>query len=119
MTEDKKTFLPSNIKHLRQVKGITQRSIADYCDKSDVAISYWENGSREPNAVDLARLSELFGVPVDELLLKDLRIKDNTFDELDVLFKKYKGILTDEDKETMKFLIEKRKREIDKQNNNE
>ena len=119
MLKNKNTFLPSNIKYLRQVKGITQRKIADYCGKTDVAISYWENGSREPNAVDLARLSELFNVPVDELLLNDLRLKDNSFDELDVLFKKYKGILTDEDRETMRFLIEKRKREIDKQNNNE
>lgn len=118
MQENKKTFLPSNIKYLRQIKGITQRKIADYCNKTDVAISYWENGSREPNAVDLARLSELFNVPVDELLLKDLRFKNNSFDELEILFKKYKNILTEEDKETMKFLIEKRIREIDKQNKN-
>ena len=113
MLEDKKTFLPSNIKYLRQNKGITQKKIADFCNKSDVAISYWENGSREPNAVDLARLSQLFNVPVDELLLKDLRIQkkenNNEFDELELLFKKNKDILTEDDKETIKFLIEKRK----------
>ena len=119
MNKDKKTFLPSNIRYLRQVKGITQNDIAEYCDKSAVAVSYWENGSREPNAVDLGRLSEIFEIPVDTLLLKDLRIKDNSYDEIEVLFSKNKEILTDEDKETIKFLIEKRKREIDKQNENQ
>lgn len=36
-------------------------------------------------------------------------------DELDILFSKHKDILTDEDKEYMRFIIEKRKKEIDKQ----
>lgn len=40
-------------------------------------------------------------------------------DELDVLFDKHKDILTDDDKETIKFIIEKRKREIDKELNEE
>lgn len=123
LRENKKTLLPSNIKYLRQNKGITQKKIADFCNKSDVAISYWENGSREPNTSDLAKLSQLFNVPVDELLLKDLRIQNkensNEFDELELLFKKNKDILTEDDKETIKFLIEKRIREIDKQNHNE
>lgn len=39
----------------------------------------------------------------------------NIIDETEILFDKYKDILTDDDKETIKFLIEKRKREIDKQ----
>lgn len=45
----------------------------------------------------------------------DLSSFSNTFDETEILFDKYKDILTDDDKETIKFLIEKRKREIDKQ----
>ncbi len=44
---------------------------------------------------------------------------NETYDEMEILYKKYKNILTEDDIETMKFLIEKRKREIDKQNNNE
>lgn len=71
--EDNIIYLPSNIKHLRTQKNITQKQIADFCNKTDVAISYWENGSREPNAIDLSRLSSLFNVSVNDLLLKDLR----------------------------------------------
>lgn len=37
------------------------------------------------------------------------------FDELDLLFDKNKDILTEEDKEYIKFIIEKRKKEIDKE----
>ena len=36
-------------------------------------------------------------------------------DELEVLFSKYKDILSDKDKEYMKFIINQAKREIDKQ----
>lgn len=68
-----KIYLSSNIKHLRIQKNITQKQIADFCDKSDVAISYWENGSREPSAIDISKLSTLFNVSVNDLLLKDLR----------------------------------------------
>lgn len=71
--QEKKIYLASNIKHLRQRKNITQKQIASYCDKDGSLISYWENGTREPNAVDLSKLSTLFNVPVDTLLLKDLR----------------------------------------------
>ena len=41
--------------------------------------------------------------------------EEKPFDELDILFQKHKDILTDEDKEYMRFIIEKRKKEIDKQ----
>ena len=113
--EENKNFLSSNIKFLRIQKNITQRQIGDFCNKSDVAISYWENGSREPNAVDLGKLSTLFNIPVDDLIFKDLRLSENKTDETDILFSKYKSILTDDDKETIKFIIEKRKKDIDKQ----
>jgi len=43
---------------------------------------------------------------------------ENQFDELDVLWNKYKKFLTDDDKETMKFIFKKRMRDIDKQRKN-
>lgn len=46
-------------------------------------------------------------------------VSNNTFDELELLFKKHRDILTKDDEETMRFLIEKRIREIDKQNNDQ
>lgn len=40
---------------------------------------------------------------------------NNVPDELDLLFSKNKDILTDDDKDYIKFIIEKRKKEIDKE----
>ena len=113
--EKKNIFLSSNLRFLRMVKGKTQQEVADYCDKANTAISNWEKGIREPDALDLAKLSDFFNVPIDDLMLKDLRIKGDTFDELEILFDKHKDILTEDDKEYIKFIIEKRKKEIDKE----
>jgi hypothetical protein len=62
---------------------------------------------------------------VNDLLIQsgDVKLEDlnmelpetHKFDELEILFSKYKDILTDDDKETIKFIIEKRKKDIDKQ----
>lgn len=40
-------------------------------------------------------------------------------DELEILFNKNKDILTEDDRETIRFIVEKRKKDIDKQRNNE
>ncbi len=108
-------FLSTNIKFLRQKNGLTQEDISKIVGKSRVLVSQWESDEREITTEDIIKLSDYFNVPMDLLVGKNLRIKDNTFDETEILFDKYKGILTDDDKETIKFLIEKRKREIDKQ----
>lgn len=100
-------FLGSNIKHLRIKKKITQKQIADYLGKTDGAISFWESGSREPSALDLGKLSVLFQVPVSDLLLKDLRF-ENEEDELKELYETNKHLLTDEDKDMIRYVIEKR-----------
>ena len=106
--EEKKIYLSSNIKFLRKQKKITQKQIADFCSKTDGAISFWEAGLREPNAVDLSNLSVLFNVSVSDLLLKDLRY-DNS-NEFDNYYNANKHLLTDEDKEMIRFIIEKRKK---------
>lgn len=74
MSNDKeKTYISTNLKYLRNSNGKSLSDVAGVCDKTDVAIHYWENGTREPNAVDIAKLSNYYNVTVDDLLLKDLR----------------------------------------------
>ena len=115
-----KLFLASNIKHLRIIKGKTQEEIGELCGKSNTAVSNWEKGIREPDAMDLSALSNYFNVSIDDLMLKDLRFENNkVFDSLDILYSKTKDILTDDDRDMIRFVIEKRKREIDKQLDNE
>jgi transcriptional regulator with XRE-family HTH domain len=72
-----KTFISTNIKHLRLSKGITQQQLAKVCNKGNTAVNNWEKGIREPNAVDLANIANFFNVSIDDLIKKDLRFNDN------------------------------------------
>lgn len=73
MDNKEKTYLATNLKHLRNVNNKSLNEIGSICDKTDVAVHYWENGTREPNAVDIAKLSNYYNITIDNLLLKDLR----------------------------------------------
>ncbi len=108
-------FLNKNVKHLRNVMGISQQSLADKIGIDRSTISRIENNEIETTIDNAIKIANFLNVSINDLLNKDLTLNaDNTFNETDVLFDKYKDILTDEDKETIAFLIEKRKREIDK-----
>ena len=109
-------FLSKNIKYLRQQKKLTQEDIANIVGKARSLVSAWESDDREISTQDIIKLSDYFGIPMDSLVGKDLRINDSSsFNELEILFSKNKDILTNEDKEMIEFIIEKRKREIDKE----
>lgn len=111
---NEKLYIASNIRYLRTLNGKTQEEIANICNKKNTAISNWEQGIREPEAIDLSILANFFNVSVDDLMLKDLRIANNkNYDELELLFDKNKDILTEDDKDYIKFIIEKRKQQID------
>ena len=111
-------FISSNIRFLRLQKGLTQEELASIVNKSRVLISQWESDSREITTEDIIKLSNYFNVPMDALVGKDLRINENnSYNETDVLFDKYKDVLTDSDKNIIKAIIEERKKEIDKELN--
>lgn len=88
-------------------------------DKS--LINKYLNGISEAGNDKLTILSDVLNVSEPWLMGYDVPINnkdknnDDTFDELELLFSKHKDILTEDDKEYMKFIIEKRRKEIDKQ----
>ena len=108
-------YLSTNIKHLRTQRGLTQEELAKVVDKSRVLISQWESDSREITTEDIIKLSNFFNVPMDVLVGNNLVAGEKPFDELEILFSKNKDILTDDDKAYIRFIIEKRKKEIDKE----
>ena len=108
-------YLSSNIKHLRIQNGMTQEDLAKVVDKSRVLISQWESDSREITTEDIIKLSNYFNIPMDVLVGTNLVLGEKPFDELEILFSKNKDILTEDDKEYIRFIIEKRKKEIDKE----
>ena len=60
--------LGEKISSLRKAQGLTQEQLAEKCSVSAQAVSKWENDLTAPDIALLPRLSELFGVTVDELL---------------------------------------------------
>lgn len=58
----------ARLKQLRKEKGLSQYYLADYMVVSQVTISNWERGAKEPNYKSLIDLANLFGVTCDYLL---------------------------------------------------
>ena len=52
----------------RKAKGLTQQHVADELHISREALSYYENGLRDPGVAMLVKMSRYFGVSVDELI---------------------------------------------------
>ena len=111
-----KNNFPRNLKFLRNRENMTQDELAKKMGKDYSTIGKWELGQRNPMMADILKLSDIFNISVQDLVEKNLITEDDdTYDETNILFDKYKDVLTDDDKETIKFIIEKRKREIDKE----
>ena len=58
----------TNIKRLRQAKGITQERLAELLSVSTAAVSKWEARNTYPDITLLYPLASIFGVSVDELI---------------------------------------------------
>ena len=76
MNEEKiKQNIAKNITNLRKQKGLTQADLASALAYSDKSVSKWERGDGIPDVLVLCKLSELFGVSVNDLLSENAEIK--------------------------------------------
>ena len=64
-------YIGSNIKKLREERGITQAQLAERLGVSFQAVSKWECGTTVPDVGILPDVAELFGVTVDFLFRED------------------------------------------------
>ena len=72
--ETKKALnLAANIAELRKKSGMTQDQLAQKLYVSNKTVSKWERGAGYPEITHLVRLSEIFGVPVDSLIVSERR----------------------------------------------
>lgn len=115
LTEEFTNNFAYNLSYLRKEKKLTQFDVAKIVNKDYSTIGKWELKQRFPTMGDVIKLSNYFNVPLDNLLYKKLDSGNKEYDELDLLFSKNKDILTEEDKTYIKFIIEKRRKEIDKE----
>ena len=73
-------YLSSNLKYLRQIHNKTLEDISKSMDKSVGTIHYWETGQRDMYVDDLWKIALYYGVDVDDLIFKDLRLNNNVID---------------------------------------
>ena len=65
--------IAANIAELRKRSGMTQEQLAQRLYVSSKTVSKWERGAGYPEITHLVRLSEIFGVPVDSLIISERR----------------------------------------------
>ncbi len=81
----------TNIKRLRQNKGVTQEMLGEALGISGQAVSKWENESALPDITMLPHLAEYFGISIDELM--GYKLNALTYKEQFVKFMLGNGIL--------------------------
>ena len=59
-----------NLRAVRMRKGYRAMDVADMMQVSSGSVSHWENGDFLPCTVRLVRLAELYGVPIDSLIIR-------------------------------------------------
>ena len=69
------------IKELRKKKKLSQKDVGKLLGISDRAVSRWELGETNPTATNLAMLSQIFGVPINDFF-SDHATKPNNPDVL-------------------------------------
>ncbi len=58
----------TGLRPARKAKGLTQQRVAADLHISREALSYYENGLRDPSIAMLVKMSRYFGVSVNELI---------------------------------------------------
>ena len=107
-----KNYFSSNLKYLRMKHNFTQSELAKKLGKDYSTIGKWELGQRSPIMLDTIKVSELFSVPLEILINTDLSLENqNNEDKFDAFYNMNKHLLTNDDKEHIIFMINKRKKE--------
>jgi len=67
------SYINSNIKHLRKLKGYTQAALAEKIGLKRSLVGAYEEGRAEPKITTIQRLSALFQMSIDALIDMDLQ----------------------------------------------
>ena len=105
----------NRLKKALTINNMTQTDLSNKTKLDKSLISNYLSGNYKAKQDNLTLLANALNVSEPWLMGYDVSFNGNKDDKLDGLFNKYKDILTNDDIETIKFIIEKRKKEIDKQ----
>lgn len=107
-----KEVFARNLRYYMEEHNIDRNKICEILSIPYTTLSDWLNAKKYPRIDKIEMLANYFNIQKSDLIENKNK---NEFDELEILFNKNKDILTDDDKEMIRFMIEKRKKEIDKQ----
>ena len=113
------SIFSKNLKFIREKRGLSQNKLGELSNVNQTTIARWENEEMSPSLDNVYDVSLALNIPVADLTGKNLTDDNiNNYDELENLFNVNKEFLSEDDKETIKFVIEKAKRKNDKQLDN-
>ena len=76
--------LSGQIKRHRARLDLSQEELADKIFVTRQSVSNWENGKTYPDLQSLLRLSDLFGLSLDELIKGDIERMKETIDQMEI-----------------------------------
>lgn len=68
------TYFGTNLKKIRQIKGLSQQAFAELIDLNRGVISSYEEGRAEPKIETLLRIATYFGIPIGDIISKPLTV---------------------------------------------
>ncbi|VXB31851.1 XRE family transcriptional regulator [Flavobacterium sp. 9AF] len=68
------TYFGTNLKKIRQIRGLSQQAFAELIDLNRGVISSYEEGRAEPKIETLLRIANYFGIPTDDIISKPLTV---------------------------------------------
>ena len=98
-------FFASNLKFLREKNKMSQEELAKLLGVELASISHWENKRREPKMDIVLQIAKIFNTD-EEIIFKDLRIKDEKNDKQEFDFGDVKVTLSKNGKITDKDMLE-------------
>ncbi len=69
--------LGKKIRQLRKFSGMTQEQLAEKLHVSRQALSKWENDTSLPDLESVIKISRLFQISLEELLLEEKHVEEN------------------------------------------
>jgi len=105
-------YFSANLKYLRLKRKLTQTQLAKKLDKDYSTIGKWELGQRSPIMLDVLKIADFFDIPLEKLINVNLSYEaKNQENDFNLFYEANKHLLTDDDKEHIVFMINKRKKE--------
>lgn len=107
-----KEIFAKNLKYYMEYYNKDRNDICEALNIPYTTFTDWYNAVTYPRIDKIELLANYFNIQKSDLIENKYK---SSYDELELLFQKHKDVLTQSDKEHIRFIIEQRKKEIDKQ----